>query len=151
MTASSKQGPDQIESILDMFRASGGRITTGRRAIVSALLGGRAHRHLTAEQLAAQVQSDYPDIALSTVYRSLDALEEFGVVEHIHVGFGPAVYHLAAEQHFHLVCKQCGAVIEMPGKTLAALGREIRRRHGFEIAPRHFAITGLCENCRESP
>ncbi len=133
--------------MLAKFRANGGRITSARRAIVTTLLGGQGHHHLTADEVVRDIQRTDPEIAVSTVYRSLEALEQLGVVEHIHVGHGPTVYHLADERHLHLVCKSCGTVIEMPDSTLSALGREIRRRHGFTIEPRHFAINGLCESC----
>jgi Fur family ferric uptake transcriptional regulator len=93
------------------------------------------------------VQAVLPDVALSTVYRSMEALEELGFVEHLHIGHGPAVYHLAAEQHLHLVCASCGVVTELPESTLDAIGDEIRRRHRFLIEPRHFALSGLCEDC----
>jgi Fur family ferric uptake transcriptional regulator len=86
-------------------------------------------------------------VALSTVYRSMEALEELGFVEHLHIGHGPAVYHLADEQHLHLVCESCGAVTELPTSTLDAIGEEIRKRHRFQIAPRHFALSGRCEDC----
>jgi Fur family ferric uptake transcriptional regulator len=83
------------------------------------------------------------------VYRSLDALEDLNVVEHLHIGHGPTVYHLADEHHLHLICRQCGAVTELPERALDSLRTRVRRDHGFEIEPRHFAINGLCGDCLE--
>jgi Fe2+ or Zn2+ uptake regulation protein len=133
--------------VLAGIRAAGGRATPARRAIVEVLVGGRRHQHLTAEEVARRVQAVLPDVALSTVYRSMEALEDLGFVEHLHLGHGPAVYHLADEHHLHLVCETCGAVTELPESTLDAIGEEIRRRHRFRIAPRHFALSGRCERC----
>lgn len=129
------------------LRAAGGRATPARRAIIEVLVGGRQHQHLTAEEVATRVQAVLPDVALSTVYRSMEALEELGFVEHLHLGHGPAVYHLADERHLHLSCEGCGAVIELPPSTLDAISTEIRRRHRFQIDPRHFAIPGRCVRC----
>lgn len=137
----------RVDDVLAGIRAAGGRATPARRAIVEVLVGGRRHQHLTAEEVAQRVQAVLPDVALSTVYRSMEALEELGFVEHLHLGHGPAVYHLADEQHLHLVCESCGAVTELPNSTLDAIGIEIRRRHGFRIEPRHFALSGRCERC----
>ena len=99
------------EAILDRLRASGGRITSARRALVNALFehGG----HPTAENLAAVVQARHPDVAQSTIYRILDDLEQLGEVQHTHLGHGPAVYHLAETAHPHLVCEDCGLVQEL--------------------------------------
>lgn len=147
MSSSSTRRAAQIDTVLEKFRSRGGRITTARRQIVAALLAGPTHRHFSAEEIATTVQAGSPELATSTVYRSLEALEDLGVLEHIHVGHGPAIYHLADQHHLHLVCKRCNIVIEMPDATLTALGKEIRRRHGFAIEPRHNAINGLCANC----
>lgn len=139
-----------VDRVLEQFRERGGRVTAARRAIVTTMLGGDGHEHLTAEQVAARLQGTNPEIAVSTVYRSLDALEELGVVEHVHVGHGATVFHPAADPHLHLVCKVCGTVLEMPDATLRALGHEVLAAHGFTIEPRHFAINGTCQACSSS-
>ena len=136
----------RLDAILDQLRSGGGRITTARRAVVSALL--QAHGHVNAEDLAAKVQADHPDVHQSTIYRILDDLERLGVVDHAHLGHGPAVYHLTDQEHHHLVCERCGAVVEVPDQTLAPLSRRLKDEYGFSIRPRHFAMAGLCRSCR---
>ena len=128
-----------------MIRDHGGRVTTARRALVTALVHARGH--VTAEDLAALVQKAQPDVHLSTIYRSLDALERIGVVDHVHLGHGRAVYHLADEPHQHLVCEVCGAVVEVPDATFAELSDTLRQRYGFTIRPNHFAVLGRCRAC----
>ena len=128
-----------------MIREQGERVTTARRALVTALVQARGH--MTADDLAALVQKSQPDVHLSTIYRSLDALERIGVVDHVHLGHGRAVYHLADEPHQHLVCEVCGAVVEVPDATFAELGGVLRRRYGFTIRPNHFAVLGRCRDC----
>ncbi|HEV8298118.1 MAG TPA: Fur family transcriptional regulator [Acidimicrobiales bacterium] len=135
----------EADAILDELRARGGRVTDSRRAIVGAILG--SHHHITAEDLAARVQADHPDIATSTVYRTLAILAELGVVEHVHVGHGAVVYHLAEQQHQHLVCAQCGAVVEVPDAVFASLRRRLARDYGFAVEPRHVALSGRCRDC----
>ncbi len=128
-----------------MIREQGERVTTARRALITALVQARGH--VTAEDLAALVQKEQPDVHLSTIYRSLDALERMGVVDHVHLGHGRAVYHLADEPHQHLVCEVCGTVIEVPDATFAELESTLRRRYGFTIRPNHFAVLGRCRAC----
>jgi Fe2+ or Zn2+ uptake regulation protein len=135
----------QLDTILDELRARGGRVTESRRVIVGTILS--SHHHITAENIAARVQADHADIATSTVYRTLALLAELGVVEHVHVGHGAVVYHLAEQRHQHLVCEQCGAVVEVPDAVFASLRRRLARDYGFRVDPRHVALTGRCGDC----
>jgi Fur family transcriptional regulator, ferric uptake regulator len=137
---------DRLTAILALVRERGGRVTTPRRAIVAALLD--ADHHVTADQLADAVQRAHPDIHRSTVYRTLDTLTELGVVDHVHLGHGPAVYHFTDQAHHHLVCQRCGRVVELPLSTLAPLQRRVARDHGFVLDAPHFALTGHCADCR---
>jgi Fur family ferric uptake transcriptional regulator len=135
----------RLERILDLFRSRGGRVTTARRAIIASLL--ESDGHVTADELTAAVQAAHPDVHTSTIYRCLASLEELGVVDHVHLGHGRAVYHLADESHQHLVCESCGVVVEVPDAVFAALGRRLRSQFGFELKPRHFAVSGRCAAC----
>lgn len=140
----------RIEAILDQLRGSGGRITTGRRAIVAALITGPDH-HVTAEDVASLVQIDHPDVHLSTVYRTLESLESLGIVDRVNLGSSGAVYHLTDHVHHHLVCDGCGSVTEIPHDQLAGLGGDLADRYGFEISARHLSIAGRCATCRAAP
>ena len=137
---------EQAEPILGLLRARGGRVTTCRRAILETFLG--AGGHVTAETLTARVQANQPDVHESTVYRFLDELERLGVVDHVHLGHGPAVYHLASDTHHHLVCDGCGTVVEVPETLFAELRAQLKDDYGFALQPRHFAVTGRCSDCR---
>ena len=132
--------------ILAELREQGGRLTRARIALVDALL--EADGHVTAEDLAGAVQARHPDVHRSTIYRTLDALERAGVVDHVHLGHGRAVYHLADDPHQHLVCEACGHVIEVPDTLFDEVGAVLRRRYGFAIRPNHFAVLGRCRACR---
>lgn len=139
--------PDpRVEEILDRFTAAGGRRTASRQAIVEAVVGAKGH--LTAEQIADEVQARFPSVNLSTVYRTLEALEELRVVDHVHLGHGRAVYHLTDQTHQHLFCEHCEWVEEVPVTKLRPLFGMLERQYGFELDRRHFAIVGRCRSCR---
>jgi Fe2+ or Zn2+ uptake regulation protein len=129
------------ESMLDQLRQRGQRVTTARRLVISTLIDARGH--VTAEDLAVKIQELHPEIHLSTVYRTLDSLEKLGIVEHTHVGHGPAVYHVGIT-HQHLVCEECGAVIDVPTHLLEDVGNSLRQQYGFELHIGHFALLGRC-------
>lgn len=136
-----------VDTVLDALRRSGGRVTSTRRATVEALLA-HTDRHLSAEQIVAAVRHRHPDVAESTVYRTLSTLEELGVIAHMHLDHGPATFHLADHRHRHLVCRGCHAVVEMPADLYSDLAAEVERRYGFVVEDEHFALSGLCPPCR---
>jgi Fe2+ or Zn2+ uptake regulation protein len=138
----------RLEEILEALSTAGRRRTAARHVIVETLLDARDH--LTAEELAERVQRRFPSVNISTVYRTLETLESLGVVDHVHLGHGRAIYHLADEEHQHLVCEKCENVVELPASKLRPFLRSIERDHGFEVDRRHFAIVGLCAKCRKS-
>lgn len=132
------------DDLLDVLRRRGLRITTTRRAIC-AEIATRHGDHLTAASIGATV-----DASESTVYRTLEVLESAGVLEHSHMGHGPAVYHLAdTADHHHLVCERCGLVEAVPAGAYEALVAGIRAETGFVPSSHHFALTGLCASCSD--
>jgi Fe2+ or Zn2+ uptake regulation protein len=139
---------DRAAGILEDLRRRGIRITSARRAVITALVG--TDGHVTAEDIAQLVQRRAPDVHLSTVYRTLESLEAAGVVDHVHLGHGRAVYHLTADRHQHLVCEQCRKVVHLPDGLYDDLARDIEDRYRFELRPHHFALIGVCEDCRRA-
>jgi Fe2+ or Zn2+ uptake regulation protein len=134
-----------IEDAVELVRQHGGRVTASRRLLLRALFASEGHR--SAEELAAEVQAEAPDVHLSTVYRNLEELERLGLVVHSHFGHGPATYHLASAVHGHFVCEECGTLIEVPGTLFDDLAAQARARFAFTIDPHHFAMLGRCADC----
>jgi Fur family ferric uptake transcriptional regulator len=82
------------------------------------------------------------------VYRTLDALERAGAIRHAHLGES-AVYHLADERHHqHLVCVNCGATTAIPEEDLLGFVATVGQKTGFQPDVEHFAVSGLCADCR---
>jgi Fur family ferric uptake transcriptional regulator len=138
---------DRVEAIIGRIRNRGGRATEARRATIGVLLN-TGQSHLSAEDIVHQVKLQHPEVAESTVYRNLSTLEALGVVEHVHLGHGPATYHLTDDGHQHLLCERCGQVVEVPEETFAPLAEQLAVTYGFTIHPRHFAIMGQCQGCQ---
>jgi Fur family ferric uptake transcriptional regulator len=147
MTTTGDTDDARVDEILGRLKGNGGRLTTGRRAIVQALLAAGDH-HLNADELAATVQAQHPHIHLSTVYRTLDALEVAGVLDRMALGTGGAVYHFTDHVHHHLVCKDCGAVVDIPPDLVSSLTGELQRRFGYDLDQARLAVSGRCERCR---
>jgi len=135
-----------VEEIVARLVGAGGRRTASRQAIVEVM--AEAGSHFTAEEVAARVQARFPSINISTVYRTLDALTEAGVIDHVHFGHGRAVYHLSDEAHQHLYCERCQRVQELPADKIEPFVAMLRQDYGFTLDRRHFAIVGRCRTCR---
>jgi Fur family ferric uptake transcriptional regulator len=130
----------------EQVRASGKRMTIQRRLVLEAL--ERAKHHTTAEEIAARIRAKHPQIDPSTVYRNLESLEELGYVTHTHFEDRVTRWHLAdAHRHGHLVCRQCGAELEVPMSLLEPLARRLRAEHGFVADLAHSAVVGICRAC----
>ncbi len=139
---------EPMEAAIQNLRASGGRITNARRSVLQALVTARTH--VTAEDLMNIVQSESPEIHLSTVYRTLDALEKLGVVDHVHLGHGRAVYHLSDNAHQHIVCEICSSVEEVPSTLFLQLEKDLIDKYRFKVRMNHFAVIGTYRKCLEN-
>jgi Fur family ferric uptake transcriptional regulator len=120
-------------------------LTPARQLVLGAVAG---LEHATPDAICAEVQRTASSVNLSTVYRTLELLEELGLVTHTHLGHGAPIYHAAAEQeHLHLVCQVCGGVEEAAASVADPLVDRLKRERGFETDVPHFAIFGRCAAC----
>lgn len=103
--------------------------------------------HLTAEELAARVSALHPSVHLSTIYRTLDALDEAGLISRARIGDQPASYHLTNDVHHHAVCSGCGRVLNLSPALFDELSARLLEDSGFHADPRHLTISGLCRDC----
>jgi Fur family transcriptional regulator, ferric uptake regulator len=134
------------EAVLDLLRSRGLRMTPQRRAIVAEIMASQGH--ISPSQVARRVRERVPGVNPSTVYRTLDLLEELEVLSHAHLESGPEYHRRAEGQHVHLTCSSCGVTDTLSMRDAASLKRLIGRHRGFEADFTHFAISGLCERCR---
>jgi Fur family transcriptional regulator, ferric uptake regulator len=140
-----------VEVTAQRLRDRGERVTPARLAVVEVLAG--TEEHLSAEQIGERAEQLRPGIHRATVYRALDALGEFGLVTHVHLGRAGTTYHLAgdlAPRHLHLRCSECGTVYDAPGDILDTARRKVLRDLGFQLAPEQVALIGICRNCAKS-
>lgn len=134
------------QDLVELLRERGQRMTPQRQLILEAVQ--QLEGHISAEAVHARVAARFPQVNISTVYRTLELLQELGLVTHTHFDDGVAQYHRADRGvHQHLVCRQCGSEQELGLELLEPLGLELRRRHGFRADLAHFALVGLCQAC----
>lgn len=132
-------------SLASILRARGLRLTAQRQLVLEAvqMLG-----HATPDQVHAEVAARVAGVNITTVYRTLELLEELGLVTHTHLSHGAPTFHAAgASQHVHLVCRNCGRVDEAPPDLLRPLATALAGERGFSVDIGHVALFGRCADC----
>ena len=129
------------------LRASGYRVTPQRQLVLEAVT---KLNHASPEEIFAEVHQRARGVNVSTIYRTLELLEQLGLVTHTHLGHGAPRYHLAAEaEHVHLVCTECGRITQVPPEAVAPLVSALAEDYGFQTDVGHLTVFGRCESCRD--
>jgi Fur family ferric uptake transcriptional regulator len=135
------------EGVRERLHERGLRWTPQRRALVTVL--AETHGHVTGAELVERCRQRDPATIPSTVYRTLDVLEELGVVRHGHGPDGREEYHVLPDAiHGHLHCKGCGATWEIRADEAASIVAALDADRGFEVDLSHVTIVGRCRACR---
>lgn len=131
------------------LRRQGHRLTPQRLMVLDVVK--RSRRHLTAEEIHAAILPQHPYVNIATVYRTLQWLQEVGLVSPIAFGSGPQRYeYVHGETHHHLVCQECGFEQEIGDDILDALKIHLLERYAFTALLNHLAIPGRCAICQQS-
>ena len=136
----------QPTDIVRKLSENGYRLTPQRVMIISAI--ENSDGHISAEEIYAQVIAKYPQVNISTVYRTLELLKQLGLVTKTDFGEGRVRYHPAGKgHHHHLVCTGCGAVIDLDESLLSSLESTLLSEYKFSADLKHLAIFGRCARC----
>jgi Fur family ferric uptake transcriptional regulator len=132
--------PAEEPDLAARLRQRGMRMTAQREQVLAAV---RDLGHATPEQLAEAV----PSVDLTTVYRTLELLEDLGLVKHTHLGHGAPAYRPADDDHVHVICHSCGSVLDAAPDLVDALAGRLRAENGVELDRSHFTVFGRCRAC----
>ena len=151
--ADAHSAPDRTavpwDGIREQLRARGLLWTPQRRALIEVLL--RSDGHVTGAELVDRCRAADPTTVPSTVYRTLDVLEELGVVRHAHGVDGREEFHVfPVNDHGHLYCTNCHGAWEVGPDEAGPLLDAIERSRGFRVQLSHLSIAGLCRECAGS-
>jgi Fur family ferric uptake transcriptional regulator len=127
------------------LRERGYRLTPQRELILGAVdtLG-----HATPDEVLAEVRRHSDAVNVSTVYRTLEVLEELGLVRHAHLSDRAPTYHSVRDhEHFHLVCRNCHKVISVEPVVIEPLLTRLDAEFSFTADVGHLTVFGTCEDC----
>jgi Fur family transcriptional regulator, ferric uptake regulator len=138
------------QSFIKQLRAHGFRLTPQREMVLSVLHD--VEGFATADEIYSRVQSLSAAVDVSTVYRTLDLLQEFNLVACVDPGDGQRRYELLGLHgpHLHLVCQSCGAVLGADLQPAHALAEQLREQSGFVLDLDHLSLRGWCPACAQA-
>jgi Fur family ferric uptake transcriptional regulator len=129
------------------------RSTAQRRLVTDTFF--RSRGHLSIEELLALVRKEEPGVGYATVYRTLKLLASSGVAYERHFGDGISRYEIAHEDehHDHLICTDCGKIVEFENDEIERLQNEVAKKQGFRITRHKLELYGECtrSNCPDRP
>jgi Fe2+ or Zn2+ uptake regulation protein len=135
-----------VDELTAEFHAKGLKVTPQRQAIFRVL--GRSTVHPTAESVYAEVSADMPTISLRTVYQTLNDLTSMGELHALDLGTGSTRFDPNLAPHHHLVCEQCGRVIDVPAGRSRLAEPAAAADEGFEVTTTEIVFRGRCADCR---
>ena len=136
------------KTIATILRQHGYKLTPQRRAVLSVIAPSR--EHLTPAAIYERVHKEHPDVGLVTIYRTLDILTKLRLICEVHAGDSCRSYLMRrpSEHHHHLICSECGTVIDFTNCDLNELEQKLAQATGFQIKGHLLEFLGQCQNCR---
>src|SRR5829696_10329846 len=145
-----EQMTEEHEVFLRHIQKKGLKRTSQRDLILEVFL--RTEEHLSNEDLYRLVQKEDPGVGQTTVYRTLKLLTEAGLAREVRFGDGRTHYehHYKHQHHDHMICSECGKIIEFFSAELEALQDAMAAQHQFEITQHLLRIIGICADCQQA-
>ena len=142
-----------VDGLMDQFHAylAKNQLKTTRQRDLIAQKFFAANGHISIEELLALTREESPRIGYATVYRTLKLLAESGLAYERHFGDGASRYEVAREDehHDHLICLDCGKIVEFEDDEIERLQVALAEREGFVLKRHKHELYGLCPRCRE--
>lgn len=142
-----------FDVLRERLKAKGYKLTPQRKAILDVVLNNTG-KHLSTEEIYDIVRKDCPEIGLATVYRTLLLLSDLEVLSKMNLDDGCVRYelnlHEEDHQHHHLICSNCGAILEVVDDLLEELESRVEREFDFQIKDHKLKFFGICSKCKKA-
>lgn len=141
-----------LDKFYEILKENNYKLTDQRRVVFEAFLKHQ-DEHMTAEELYQYIIVDNPGVGLATVYRNVQLLSELKIIEKLTLDDGFTRYELALNKehhrHHHLICNDCGKVIEVREDLMESIEKIFNENYGFLVSDHQTKFFGLCKECRE--
>lgn len=138
----------KLEVAIHTLKKSGVRITPQRHAVLEYLLTSMTHP--TADEIYKALESKFPNMSVATVYNNLRILGEIGLVRELTYGDDSSRYDSNMDDHYHIMCEQCGLVVDFHYPSLDEIESLAERVSGFEVNEHRLELYGTCKSCQDN-
>ncbi len=140
---------DRLNNLKSTLAASNYKLTAQRKLILQILIENKGE-HLSAEEVYNIVKNEDPGIGLATVYRTLELFSELDIIQQLTFDDTCRRYELDTgdDHHHHLVCSNCGRVIEFNDQILEEFEQDLQQKHNFKVTDHKIKFYGYCEDCQ---
>lgn len=143
---------EYIEDLKDFLKKNGFKLTHQRRNIVEILLE-KSSEHMNTEEIYNVVKKRCPEIGLATCYRTIQILDKLGYLNKLNLDDGSIRYQInldiSSHNHHHLVCNECGRIIEVEEDMLDNIECSIQNKYDFKITNHDLKFHGICSECNK--
>lgn len=140
--------PEHINRFKQALKQESLRLTSQRLAVLEDILGSEKHRE--CEDIFLSLRNKGIPVSRATIYRTLDILEKVGFVRKMDIGDGRFRYEnkLAQSHHDHIICLECGRIVEFADNEIERRQQRISLERGFELLRHSHQLFGICEDCQ---
>jgi Fur family transcriptional regulator, stress-responsive regulator len=136
---------DLDTELIEALRARGQRVTLPRLLVHRHVRQG--NRHLTADQVYAELSPELPSLSPATVYGTLDLLDELGLVRRVSTPRGATTYDSRVDEHHHVICRVCGRVQDLEAAVETEAAVAAAEAAGYSVSHAQLTLSGLCPDC----
>lgn len=136
----------QVEHAIEHLKEHKIIITPQRNAIITLLANSTSHP--TVENIYEELLPQYPSMSMATVYNTIKMLKEHNMIKEIHVDEPSIHYDFNVEEHYHVVCKSCGKIVDVSVPLEETFGETFENKSGFKIDTYDLKLKGLCRECQ---
>jgi len=141
-----------INEYKETLKNEGYKLTKQRKVILNTIIENH-EAHLSCDELFKLVTKSHPEIGIATIYRTLQLFEELKIVYRVNFDDGFSRYELNSpmegHHHHHLICLECGKVLEVQADLLESLEEKIEKEGAFTIVDHNVQFYGYCSDCRK--
>ncbi|MFD3448078.1 peroxide-responsive transcriptional repressor PerR [Microbacteriaceae bacterium 4G12] len=137
---------EELKEALEMLKSTGVRITPQRHAILEYLV--ESMMHPTADEIYKALEGKFPNMSVATVYNNLRVFKEVGLVKELTYGDASSRFDYVTNQHYHVICEQCGKIVDFSYTGLDEIERKASEETGFTIKSHRMELYGICPECK---
>ncbi|RKD21011.1 transcriptional repressor [Ammoniphilus oxalaticus] len=139
---------ERLHHAVEKLKHNGIRMTPQRRAILSYLM--ETITHPTADEIFKEIEPEYPNMSVATVYNNLKLFKEVGLVRELTYGDVSSRFDGNMSDHYHCICTICGRIVDFDRPPIARLEQEAQQSTGFLISSHRLEFYGTCDLCEKA-